>query len=262
MSFFIGSLSRLNAQSKALPTHHSPICNFTFFGQHISQFNLYELKLIILTDTVSLAIEAMCPKENYTETPFYLYKEPDLTLIVGNEKAIFKVHEYVLAPQSGFFKAALTIGTKESRLKAIELPELQEDDVSDILRWLYRVELWAPKRFSPYKFSTKNNDQKFLEAIDYLQIPKIARDYAKILNSKILAGYHEINISGCFARFLNTLYRVGGWIEPDVLRKLFPGKKDRWASVFYFHEEVLKMEDPDTAFLKMVGTVSVKWLPD
>ncbi|KAF3909278.1 hypothetical protein ABW20_dc0107101 [Dactylellina cionopaga] len=89
---------------------------------------------------------------SYENTPFYRYTDPDVTLVVGEwspgeeEQREFKVHENVLAPQSEFFKAALTSGFRETQEKRVELPGIKPETMVNILEWVYRAEIWVIHR--------------------------------------------------------------------------------------------------------------------
>ena len=66
----------------------------------------------------------------------------DIVLItVGPEKAKHYVHSHRLCEESGFFRAAINAGFRESSEQVIDLPEDKAGNVNNFIGWLYRERL-------------------------------------------------------------------------------------------------------------------------
>ena len=150
----------------------------------------------------------------------YLYSEPDVTLVVGEDE--IKVHENVIAVYSGFFKAALNSGLKESRERRIKIREIEPDTLTVILDWLYRVPLTPLFDTDIEKEETiedllSNNTTKkisdILRAFDFLQIKGAEFPYMRFVQNKFRnldSGQNfEPKASRNIVVVLNEVYRYG-----------------------------------------------------
>lgn len=68
-----------------------------------------------------------------------------VTLLVGEAKTAFQVHEAVLFEVSSFFKAAFTSKFRESSERTMALPEDDESVFDDFVDWLYHRRYDMPK---------------------------------------------------------------------------------------------------------------------
>ncbi|KAF3285949.1 hypothetical protein TWF970_009516 [Orbilia oligospora] len=59
----------------------------------------------------------------FKEMPIYLYSKPDVILVIGDSEFEIEAHEYTLASQSEFFKAALRSGLKNPKKDASHYPK-------------------------------------------------------------------------------------------------------------------------------------------
>ncbi|KAF3279360.1 hypothetical protein TWF132_000631 [Orbilia oligospora] len=167
----------------------------------------------------------------FKETPLYLYSKPDVTIVAGDDE--IGVHEFVLASQSEFFKAALHCGLKESREKRITLPEIQPKVIITVLNWLYRAPL------DPY-FDGATPDGVFsdgsskklkdiMQAFDFLQIKGVGRDYCKFVEEHLqkIKTNEFSRVYTYHARPIivqsNEIYKSGGSITKEALAKLVSG---------------------------------------
>ncbi|RVD86368.1 uncharacterized protein DFL_004648 [Arthrobotrys flagrans] len=169
----------------------------------------------------------------FKKTPLYLYSKPDLTIAVGDSD--IEVHEYVLASQSEFFKAALRSGLEESQKRRITLPEIQPNIMLIVLNWLYR----APPT-SHYSIHASHTQDEFssesaqalkdiLQAFDFLQINGAERDYCKLVEESLqkIGTHDRLQINGSDAKSiviqLNEVYKAKGSISKKALGRLVNG---------------------------------------
>ncbi|KAK6333246.1 hypothetical protein TWF718_011067 [Orbilia javanica] len=160
----------------------------------------------------------------FESTPLYLYSKPDIVIIVGDE--VLRAHEFVLASQSGFFKAALHSGLQESQTRRIELPEIEPKILLIVLNWLYRAPLeryWTHDQFS---VQSSSQLKSILEAFDFLQIKGAERDYSKLLNDGLQAIssgslYHSNKEVASIVMQLNEVYKAEGSVSVEALDRVF-----------------------------------------
>ncbi|KAK6332982.1 hypothetical protein TWF718_010808 [Orbilia javanica] len=200
----------------------------------------------------------------YERSPYFSYSSPDVVLVVGDgeNKTTVSTHESIIGPPSGFFKAALKIGLKETHERKIDLPEITWLGMEEVLNWLYRKEVWQPK---PREVFSEQTTEKFLAifaTIDFLQIPQLREDYEKMLDG-LLKNLNESSRlldsrdqGGRLAQIIHELYRIGGCIDDTLflaLLRLLKTSKNPLSvgmSGFYgFRNFVYKLEDPNPKFL-------------
>ncbi|KAK6533756.1 hypothetical protein TWF694_002687 [Orbilia ellipsospora] len=148
--------------------------------------------------------------------PIYVFSSPDVKLIVGTDPdtAVFEVHEYVLAPQSGFFHKALSNGMKESQTKVVKLPEIEPETIRLIVSWFYRVDVWTSV-FQTLPRTKKNGVDALalFRACDYLQIGIITTEYGNELMKMIEKSSYICVYSGggeAIPMILEGFYAMGG----------------------------------------------------
>ena len=74
---------------------------------------------------------------------FSLLSDPefsDMSLVVGGNAEIFKVHKAIICQNSDFFRAACKNDFKEKREGIITLSEIQPDILRIVLKWIYESE--------------------------------------------------------------------------------------------------------------------------
>ncbi|KAF3196403.1 kelch-like 2, Mayven [Orbilia oligospora] len=203
----------------------------------------------------------------FKETPLYLYSKPDVTIVAGDEE--IGVHEFVLASQSEFFKAALHCGLKESRERRITLPEIQPKAIFAVLNWLYRAPLvpYFQNNDPSHVFSKGSTEslKAILQAFDFLQIKGAGRDYCKFVEENL----QKVRTS-CYNRLgapeashiviqVNEIYKSGGSITAEAMERLVCGiDKCRDYSHSYNSNEVYKSGGPITkeALAKLVPGIA------
>ncbi|KAF3313250.1 kelch-like 2, Mayven [Orbilia oligospora] len=167
----------------------------------------------------------------FKETPFYLYSKPDVTIVAGDNE--IEVHEFVLASQSEFFKAALHCGLKESRERRIALPEIQPNTIFAVLNWLYRAPLvpYFQGDNAPSVFSQDSTEslKAIMQAFDFLQIKGAGRDYCKFVEEYLQKVGTSCYIcprdpEACYIVIqLNEVYKSGGSITAEAMERLVCG---------------------------------------
>ncbi|KAK6527020.1 hypothetical protein TWF281_010216 [Arthrobotrys megalospora] len=175
---------------------------------------------------LKVVAEQMQDDTSFKKTPLYHYSDPDVTLVIGENEV--KVHEYVLASQSEFFKAALRCGLKESQEKRITLPEIQPDNVFVVLNWLYRAPLRSHfKKDIRETFSDESTEKltKIMEAFDFLQIKGAGRDYCKFVEERLQqlapnTWEFRDEQTGNIVTILNEVYRAEGSITQEAMDRL------------------------------------------
>ncbi|KAF3085835.1 hypothetical protein TWF102_011270 [Orbilia oligospora] len=202
---------------------------------------------------------------SFKESPLYLYSEPDATLVVGEEE--IKVHETVIVVYSGFFKAALNSGLKESHERRIEIHEIGLDTMTVVLNWLYRVPL-TPLYDTDLKKEETVNDlfsdttlkkiDNILQAFDFLQIKGAEVFYWRFVEDQcrkfkwgqpyyfVLETCHNIPIT------LNSIYRYGYSLPEGSLDGMIQEIKERSNKDFTrnLRNGLKKIEEPDPRFLR------------
>ncbi|KAF3162477.1 hypothetical protein TWF225_007781 [Orbilia oligospora] len=194
-------------------------------------------------------------------TPLYLYSKPDVTIVAGDDE--IGVHEFVLASQSEFFKAALHSGLKESREKHITLPEIQPKVIITVLNWLYRAPLdpyfdgATPDDVFSDGSSEKLND--IMRAFDFLQIKGVGRDYCKLVEEYLqkIKTDEFSRVYSYQARPIivqsNEIYKSGGSITKEALAKLVSGIAADKSSNHVADDFIRALQllpDPDGRFLR------------
>ncbi|KAF3146695.1 hypothetical protein TWF569_005013 [Orbilia oligospora] len=197
----------------------------------------------------------------FKETPLYLYSKPDVTIVAGDDE--IGVHEFVLASQSEFFKAALHCGLKESREKRITLPEIQPKVIITVLNWLYRAPLdpyfdgATPNSVFSDGSSKKLKD--IMRAFDFLQIKGVGRDYCKFVEEHLqkIKTNEFSRVYTHHARPIivqsNEIYKSGGSITKEALAKLVSGiaaDKSSNPVADDFIRALQLLPDPDGRFLR------------
>ncbi|EGX54286.1 hypothetical protein AOL_s00004g319 [Orbilia oligospora ATCC 24927] len=182
----------------------------------------------------------------FKETPFYLYSKPDVTIVAGDNE--IEVHEFVLASQSEFFKAALHCGLKESRERRIALPEIQPNTIFAVLNWLYRAPLvpYFQDKDASSVFSEASTRmlQDIMQAFDFLQIKGAGKDYCKFVEE-----YLQKVGTGCYPRpenshahhivtQMNEVYKSGGSITAEAIERLVCGIDESRAFTYRTYSNV------------------------
>ncbi|KAF3162476.1 hypothetical protein TWF225_007780 [Orbilia oligospora] len=197
----------------------------------------------------------------FKETPIYLYSKPDIILVIGDSEFEIEAHEYTLASQSEFFKAALRSGLKESQERRITLPEITKNNMITILNWLYRVPLETYYAYNlhgkqPFSKETAQTLKDIMQTFDFLQIKGGGRDYCKFMEQSL----KEIGFENTGTRLnaedaesivtqLNELYKSGASISPSAMDNLVDEitriYKTTDAISLKFIEVFGKLSDPD-----------------
>ncbi|EGX54287.1 hypothetical protein AOL_s00004g320 [Orbilia oligospora ATCC 24927] len=164
--------------------------------------------------------------------PIYLYSKPDVILAIGDSEFEIEAHEYTLASQSEFFKAALRSGLKESQERRITLPEITKDNMITVLNWLYRVPVETYYAYNmhgkqPFSKETAQALKDIMQTFDFLQIKGAGRDYCKFMEQSL----KEIRVGSTGTQLnaedaesivtqLNELYKSGASISPSAMNNL------------------------------------------
>ncbi|KAK6533779.1 Kelch-like protein 10 [Orbilia ellipsospora] len=202
---------------------------------------------------------------DYQDSDIFLYKDPDIELVIGPAEEILSAHEYTLASQSAFFKSSLTCGLKETQTKRIKLPEIECHIMGTILRWIYRQPL-VIFSFEEWFFEDLKD---ILAAADFLQIRGIAQEYARMADYEIKSRCLDLwpgppwSPDDCkfIVATLNEIYRYKDedWLGIRVLRKMvdnFVAKdKDEISRLedkffFRFRKFLMELEEPNAKFLQ------------
>ncbi|KAF3225401.1 hypothetical protein TWF106_002540 [Orbilia oligospora] len=202
--------------------------------------------------------------KNRSSSQYFKYSTPDVELIVGQgeDKVTVQVHEFVIGPPSEFFRAALNVGLKETNERKIHLPTITWVGMEEVLNWLYRREVWRPKRHKRFFAESTGKLVAVLDAVDFLQIPQLKDEYQEMLeefiatidiNSPLLESREE---GGCLAIVLHELYKIGRGIDGNRfylfmknLKKhgsLFPDSMNGFQG---FREVTNELKEPNTRFV-------------
>ncbi|KAF3207353.1 hypothetical protein TWF679_008420 [Orbilia oligospora] len=197
-------------------------------------------------------------------SPLYLYFEPDATLVVEEEE--IKVHETVIVVYSGFFKAALNSGLKESHERRIEIHEIGLDTMTVVLNWLYRVPLTPlydtdlkkeETVINLFSDTTVEKIDKILRAFDFLQIKGAEVFYWRFMEEqcrkfKWEQSYHFVpEIYHNIPTALNRVYRYGYSLPEESLDGMIREIKEGGGKFIKNLGDGLKeLEEPDPRFLR------------
>ncbi|EGX47136.1 hypothetical protein AOL_s00097g182 [Orbilia oligospora ATCC 24927] len=201
---------------------------------------------------------------SFKESPLYLYFEPDATLVVEEEE--IKVHETVIVVYSGFFKAALNSGLKESHERRIEIHDIGLDTMTVVLNWLYRVPL-TPLYDTDLKKEETVNDlfsnttlkkiDNILQAFDFLQIKGAEVFYWRFMEDqcrKFKWGPPYFVPETCrnIPAALNSIYRYGYSLPEKYLDRVIREIKENGGNSFIgnLRGGLKKIEEPDPRFLR------------
>ncbi|KAF3090325.1 hypothetical protein TWF594_003394 [Orbilia oligospora] len=168
----------------------------------------------------------------FKEMPIYLYSKPDVILVIGDSEFEIEAHEYTLASQSEFFKAALRSGLKESQERRITLPEITKNNMITVLNWLYRVPVETYYAYNlhgrkPFSKETAQTLKDIMQTFDFLQIKGAGRDYCKFMEQT----FQEMGVESTRIELdagdaegivtqLNELYKSGASISPGAMDNL------------------------------------------
>ncbi|KAK6349104.1 hypothetical protein TWF730_009863 [Orbilia blumenaviensis] len=190
----------------------------------------------------------------FKESPLYAYGDPDATIVVGDDE--IQAHEYVLASQSEFFKAAFRSECKEFIEKRFTLPEIEPEIVYIVLNWLYRVPLKSPLPPDIRRAFAKEPTKKLVEvlqAFDFLQIKGAGEEYGKFVEDALKdLGFHdEYPYPEDFKNIvtmLNEVYKANGTMAGGSLERLASamtrgGVENRAMSEFLY--AMRHLPDPD-----------------
>ncbi|MDI1488145.1 MAG: hypothetical protein OHK93_007419 [Ramalina farinacea] len=87
----------------------------------------------------SSGLEEDCTREDSGKKQRISFTNVNMILItVGPEKAKHYVHSPLLCEESGFFRAAINSGFKESSEQVIDLPGEKAEHLDNFIHWLYR----------------------------------------------------------------------------------------------------------------------------
>ncbi|KAF3114383.1 hypothetical protein TWF569_000472 [Orbilia oligospora] len=206
---------------------------------------------------------------SFKESPLYLYSEPDATLVVGEEE--IKVHETVIVVYSGFFKAALNSGLKESHERRIEIHEIGLDTMTVVLNWLYRVPL-TPLYDTDLKKEETVNDlfsdttvkkiDNILRAFDFLQIKGAEVFYWRFIENQCRnfkwgpPCYFALKTCHNIPTALNSIYRYGYSLPEESLDGMIREIKERTVTsglsdfIGNLRNGLKEIEEPDPRFLR------------
>ncbi|KAK6499469.1 hypothetical protein TWF506_004099 [Arthrobotrys conoides] len=212
---------------------------------------------------------------SFKETPFYTFASPDITLVAKDQE--FRVHEYVLSPQSGFFKAALQSETKEAYERCIKLPEIQPNIMTEVLNWLYRAPLTSPLDTGDTAFSTPSlgRMKEILHAHEFFQIKGATREYCKFIEDELQklgtdpsvrhpredgnGTFHTFhrNYTSNVVEILNEVYKSGCTINKEAIARLVAtiaydnnGPESRLSR---FATTTEKLQDPNGMFFRDIS---------
>ncbi|KAK6510250.1 Kelch-like protein 10 [Arthrobotrys musiformis] len=216
---------------------------------------------------------------SFKETPFYTFSQPDITLVVGDQE--LPVHEYVISPQSDFFKAALRSETKEAYERRIKLPEIQPKVMVEVLNWLYRAPLTSPLDAGDTAFSDTSISRmkEILEAHEFLQIKGAMRDYCKFVEDNLqklgtdptvrrpredgngtFVTFHR-NYTSNIVGILNDAYKSGCTISKGAMARLIAtvayGNEGPDSRLTRFTTAVERLPDPDGAYFRDISLALV-----
>ena len=134
-----------------------------------------------------------------------------ILITVGPEKAKHYVHSPLLCEESGFFRAAINSGFKESSEQVIDLPQEKAEHLDNFIHWLYREKLpeLSAETMNNTEYCKTNNDiikstdrlcYQFTFADKYdiprlrkyvlLELIKLA-NYCKAPSASMIASYYE-----------------------------------------------------------------------
>ncbi|KAF3224212.1 hypothetical protein TWF106_004413 [Orbilia oligospora] len=196
-------------------------------------------------------------------SPLYLYFEPDATLVVEEEE--IKVHETVIVVYSGFFKAALNSGLKESHERRIEIHEIGLDTMTVVLNWLYRVPLTPLYDTDLKKEETVDNlfsnttvkkIDDILRAFDFLQIKGAEVFYWRFMEDqcrKFKWGqpyYFSSETCHNIPTALNIIYRYGYSLPEESLNRVIQEVRKRGNGTGNLRDGLKEIEEPDPRFLR------------
>ncbi|KAF3146694.1 hypothetical protein TWF703_003965 [Orbilia oligospora] len=197
----------------------------------------------------------------FKEMPIYLYSKPDVILVIGDSEFEIEAHEYTLASQSEFFKAALRSGLKESQERRITLPEITKNNMITVLNWLYRVPVETYYAYNlhgrkPFSKETAQTLKDIMKTFDFLQIKGAGRDYCKFMEQTFQEmGVESTRIeldardAESIVTQLNELYKSGASISPgamdNLVNEIIRGYKITDAILRKFIEVFGKFSDPD-----------------
>ncbi|KAK6498170.1 hypothetical protein TWF506_004409 [Arthrobotrys conoides] len=101
---------------------------------------------------------------------YFRNKEPDLTILVGEEEKKFQVHNKLFVSKSKFFKAACsTSHFREGVERLVRLPEIDVESMKRLIGWFYESHLVLPTDIiSDEGYEITLN---LLNAADFLEIP-------------------------------------------------------------------------------------------
>ncbi|KAK6331712.1 hypothetical protein TWF718_002258 [Orbilia javanica] len=213
----------------------------------------------------------------FKESPLYLYSKPDVTLVVGEEQ--IEVHENVIAVYSGFFKAALNSGFKESHERRIEIHDIELENLTVVLNWLYRVPLTplfnpdTSTRESFYTLNSPNMVQRLADihqAFDYFHIKGFELPLTRFIESQFReVGGQDRFVEGLCKNVVtisNNLYKNGYNIDQaylDILIKAFFSARTctakghmhiKGSCMTELKDALNGLPDPDAKFFKAVFT--------
>ncbi|KAK6349105.1 hypothetical protein TWF730_009864 [Orbilia blumenaviensis] len=145
-------------------------------------------------------------------TLMYQYCKSDVTLVAGKE---FKVHEFVLASQSDFFKALFRSKLKESKERRINLPDIASDTLVVVLNWLYRAPIKDPIEGDPLSDSSTQKFKDIVQAFDFLQIKSGCGDFCGFVEKRLQTYRPPYTLDGIsnMVSIMNEVYRSGGSID-------------------------------------------------
>ncbi|KAF3099051.1 hypothetical protein TWF569_009233 [Orbilia oligospora] len=212
---------------------------------------------------------------SFKETPFYTFAPPDITLVAKDQA--FRVHDYVLSPQSEFFKTALQSETKEAYERCIKISEIQPNVMTEVLNWLYRAPLTSPLDTGDTAFSTSSvaKMKEILQAHEFLQIKGATREYCKFIEDELqklgtdptvrhpredgngtFLTFHR-NYTSNIAELLNEIYRSGCTVSKEAIARLVAtisyDNNGNECRLSRFATAVEKLQDPDGRFFRDIS---------
>ncbi|KAF3934757.1 hypothetical protein ABW20_dc0107847 [Dactylellina cionopaga] len=142
----------------------------------------------------------------------------DVRVLVGPNKAVYKLHRSIICYESEFFNAACKSRFREGQSQEIELPEMNAEAFQICVKWLYGSEF-------PFKFNKEEHEtiRNVYEAAKYLGM---ARLHAKILDSfEEVALLESTNAAAVFATqpfesLLDLFYELGKFSSLEDWSKL------------------------------------------